>query len=398
VLGAGLAGTSVSKRLIARGWTVHLIDAGSGPGQAASGNPAGVVRPLVSRDDNRTSQFTRHALLYAAQRWSPSDGPRNPFWHPTGVLQIARDEAQFAQWRAMLDTLPHPGEWVQFLSRQEASIRSGFKVPQGGLLFPLAGWAEPVALCHQPLTEHKERLYTHWNQTVHALVRSQNQNQSQDPDWIALDSTGAEIARGSIVILASGAGIPFQSSSMQDTLHRQSREDLAPGRSARHDFLPLHFRPLQRLRGETLQLKPEADRSLDLVICGEGYVCPSPDQSWSVGATYDAHPGFDLTPEGIQENTDKLHTLLGESSLNPTFWGGRVGYRSVTIDRLPIVGSDPEWPGLWHCRAFASRGLAWNELASEVLIAQIQGEPLPLSQILAESISPSRPNLRNRHP
>jgi tRNA 5-methylaminomethyl-2-thiouridine biosynthesis bifunctional protein len=45
VIGAGLAGSSAAERLAARGWTITLIERAQAPGEGASGNLAGVLRP-----------------------------------------------------------------------------------------------------------------------------------------------------------------------------------------------------------------------------------------------------------------------------------------------------------------------------------------------------------------
>ena len=50
VLGAGLAGTTCAQRLAKRGWSVQLIERHLSPAQEASGNPAGLVRPVFSLD------------------------------------------------------------------------------------------------------------------------------------------------------------------------------------------------------------------------------------------------------------------------------------------------------------------------------------------------------------
>ncbi|HRF72942.1 MAG TPA: FAD-dependent oxidoreductase, partial [Accumulibacter sp.] len=65
VIGAGLAGSSAAERLAARGWKITLIDAADAPGQGASGNLAGVLRPLPSLDDNRLAQLTRASFEHA---------------------------------------------------------------------------------------------------------------------------------------------------------------------------------------------------------------------------------------------------------------------------------------------------------------------------------------------
>ena len=65
VIGAGLAGSSAAERLAARGWTIDLIERAAAPGEGASGNLAGVLRPLPSVDDNRLARLTRAGFVHA---------------------------------------------------------------------------------------------------------------------------------------------------------------------------------------------------------------------------------------------------------------------------------------------------------------------------------------------
>jgi len=381
ILGAGLAGTAITQRLVQRGWEVTLIDSGSGPAQGASGNTSGVVRPLVSRDDNRSSQFTRAALLYAIQRWERFRSSSHPAWHRNGVLQIARDEAQFQQWIRMIQDTPMPGEWMQILSQQEASTRCGHTVPFGGLLFPLAGWAEPKALCELAISEVSKPIRKIWNQHVFALKKEG----MEDAEWLIFDQDEKEIARATHVVIATGAGPQIQNAIQTSGAKERLNQS--------NYFLSSRFAPLQRLRGEITQFYPHPQLNLDLVVCGEGYVCPSPDGTWSIGATYDAHHSLSITQNAVQENAKKLKELIGINITESEIRGGRAGIRSVSIDRLPLIGQDPEHTGIWHCRALASRGLAWHPLSAELLVAQMNGEPLPLSATLAQAVSLNRQNL-----
>lgn len=371
VLGAGLAGTAITERLLQHGWQVTLIDAAPGPGKGASGNLAGIVRPLVSKDDNHPSQFTRAAMLYAIQRWERRNSRPHPCWHPTGVLQIARDKAQLKQWIAMMQAKPMPSDWIQLLSQEEAAKRCGYPVPDGGLLFPQAGWAEPSMLCQITLESSSTHLSTRWATTVHTIQASSEKQQ----EWLALDQQGKTIAHAPHIVIASGAGLHIESPNL-------------------NLFLPPVLRPLQKLRGEITHFNLKSQSELDLVICGEGYICPSPDQTWSVGATYDEHHLLDVTPSGIHENAHKLKTLTGITVNPEEVEGGRAGYRSVAWDRLPIIGADPAHQGLWHCRALASRGLAWHGIAAELLIAKMEHEPPPLCRKLSHAVSPHRRSIQ----
>ncbi|HSY29780.1 MAG TPA: FAD-dependent oxidoreductase, partial [Burkholderiaceae bacterium] len=116
-----------------------------------------------------------------------------------------------------------------------------------------------------------------------------------------------------------------------------------------------------------------------------------------------------LRLDSQNQNLTRLDQILPHMSLvltNPPL-SGRVGFRCVSADRLPLVGALPDQlslahfhgdrlreiprlPGLYALLGYASRGLIWAPLAAELLAAQIAGEPLPLERELAATLDPAR--------
>jgi tRNA 5-methylaminomethyl-2-thiouridine biosynthesis bifunctional protein len=99
----------------------------------------------------------------------------------------------------------------------------------------------------------------------------------------------------------------------------------------------------------------------------------------------------------------------------PSSLAGRVAFRCVTSDRLPLIGAFADekaatldagklrgaWPldlpraqGLYGAFAFGSRGLVWASLGAELIASQIEGEPWPIERDLAEALDPARFLLR----
>jgi tRNA 5-methylaminomethyl-2-thiouridine biosynthesis bifunctional protein len=70
------------------------------------------------------------------------------------------------------------------------------------------------------------------------------------------------------------------------------------------------------------------------------------------------------------------------------------GVRCATPSRLPAVGpvhhsgEPPQGAGLWVCSGLGSRGLTFAGLCAELLAARLQGEPLPVTQRLADALLP----------
>jgi tRNA 5-methylaminomethyl-2-thiouridine biosynthesis bifunctional protein len=184
--------------------------------------------------------------------------------------------------------------------------------------------------------------------------------------------------------------------------------------------------PLAAVRGQVTHLTRGMLPELPLVVCRDAYMTPpatppstppsipGADAIVSVGATYDLDAGCALRASSQRGNLQKIAALLGLPGVVDAPLAGRVGFRSVAPDRLPLVGALPDyghgghvermerlldvprWPGLYGLLGYASRGLIWAPLAAELLAAQLGGEPLPIESSLAQALDPGRFLLKAR--
>jgi len=92
------------------------------------------------------------------------------------------------------------------------------------------------------------------------------------------------------------------------------------------------------------------------------------------------------------ENLQRLDAILPGygKDLDPANLGGRVGFRPMSPDRLPIVGPAAASDGLWLINGFGARGLVWASLCAELLASQIAGDPLPVENDLVRALALSR--------
>jgi tRNA 5-methylaminomethyl-2-thiouridine biosynthesis bifunctional protein len=372
VIGAGLAGCAASQRLCARGWDVTLVERHPLAAMEASGNLAGVFMPLLSRDDNISTRATRAAFLFALHYW---DSLGNAFLGDRcGVLQLARDAANARTQRAIAEQWNYPREFAEWLERAPASALLGRDAPDGAWLFRQGGWARPSSVCQAMLDACGSRLERIFNTGTVSLRRA-------GAEWEVEGAAGV-VARAATVIVANGIGAL----------------DLP-------QTAPL---PLQRVRGQVTHLAAAAAPQLPFVLCREAYMTPAVEGIVSTGATYDdavADPM--LLPTCQHENIRKARVLVGDPALaSDAPLAGRVGFRCVPPDRLPLVGPLPDYdadagkperlrdvvrqPGLHGLLGYASRGLIWAPLAAELLAAQLEGEPLPLENKLAAALDPAR--------
>jgi tRNA 5-methylaminomethyl-2-thiouridine biosynthesis bifunctional protein len=375
VIGAGLAGSAACQRLAQRGWSVTLIEGHTAPAQQASGNSAGIFMPLLSRDDNPGSRLSRSAYLFALQAWRQLGGIGNTFdGTACGVLQIARDAAHAENQQQLADYWRYPADYAQWLDQAAASRLAGCQVSSGAWFFPAAGWVQPRSLCQAMLDSCGKQLQTHFGQHAAILERSQD-------GWTVRDRHGAKIAGAPVVVLANAC----------DALQFAQAGDL----------------PLSAIRGQITYLGAGQVPAIKPVLCGEAYLTPAYAGTCSIGASYDEDGETALRQDSQDDNLARLAKLLPGWRPGQQPLAGRVGFRCVASDRLPLVGALPDkngastvretklkdlprFPGLYSLLGYASRGLIWAPLAAELLASQLNGEPLPIEADLAAALDPAR--------
>ena len=115
--------------------------------------------------------------------------------------------------------------------------------------------------------------------------------------------------------------------------------------------------PVRPVRGQLLHLGWTAAPLTTIVWGPRCYVVPRVDGTVLVGATVE-EAGFDerLTAEGVHQLLDAVCDLLPDAR-DATFLGARVGLRPATPDELPVIGPDPDVPGLVHALGHYRNGV-----------------------------------------
>ncbi len=379
VIGAGLAGTAAAASLSKRGWEVTVLEQQPLPGQGASGNLAGVLSPMLSKDDGLAARLARASFLHILGELRALKSSRHPsLWDPCGKLQLARTPKEEVLFQEIVERHGYPSRYVRYLTREEAAADLGHPVHAGGWLFPEGGWVNPAALC-------EARLQTASN--AHLRARSGVLEITfADQRWTAKDSDGNVLGSAPVLILANA----FEAA------------QFAPTKS-------LHFK---KVRGQVTHLRADRLPPIKRVLSRDGYLTPSINGVCSLGATYDFDDHRTQTDAAShQANIARLPELLAgfTPSIAPDSLSGRVGFRSLTADRLPLIGALPDFtktnceetllriprlPGLYAALGLGSRGLLWSALSGEILAAMLTGEPAPLSADLLHAVDPARFLLR----
>jgi tRNA 5-methylaminomethyl-2-thiouridine biosynthesis bifunctional protein len=347
VIGAGIAGASVAHALAQRGHQVTVIDSAATPASGASGNHAGVFRPLPSRDDSRLSRLLRAGFLLGREQFDKIPGARCGW---TGVLHVARDEKHEATQRAIVAEQNLPADFCRFVAREEASALAGWPIELGGWWFARGGWINPPSLVRALLAGIEVRC----NQCIESLA---------EIDTDAFDD----------VVLANGIGA--------------------------RALVPDYTLPIRVGRGLVSHVQEGATPPFDIVVTRLGYVTPAVDGIRCAGATM-AADDLDPTPRLADhiENLQRLDMALPGfgKTLDPAQLEGRVSFRPMSPDRLPIVGPLSANENLWIIDGFGARGLVFAPICAALLACQISGEPLPLADDLVAAVAPGRFAQRRR--
>ncbi len=380
VIGAGLAGCAAAERLCARGWDVTLVERHAGVAREASGNLAGIFMPLLSKDDNIPTRLTRAAYLYALRYWERLGGIGKAIeGAQCGVMQLARDAAHADASRAIAASGQYPRAFAEWLEAPQAEQLLGLPVADGAWLFRQGGWARPGSVCDAMLAACGVRLTRRFGAGSVSLVRTGDM-------WEVRAADGSVIARAATVVLAGGA----------DSVRIAQASTL----------------PLSALRGQVTHLDAATLPQLPFVLCREAYLTPASSGIACAGATYDLDADPRLRASSQQENLERLRALISTPDAGAGApLAGRVGFRSVAPDRLPLVGALPDvdaaggterlrdvprHPGLYSLLGYASRGLIWAPLCAELLVSRLEYAPLPLEASLVDALDPARFVLRAR--
>jgi tRNA 5-methylaminomethyl-2-thiouridine biosynthesis bifunctional protein len=405
VIGAGLAGAAACQALTSRGWQVTLLEQSDGPAHGASGLPVGLLSAHVTASETVLSRLSRPGMamhLRELQRLVPEGAG----WQATQVLNLRQ------------------GDDTEGLEPDEPSApaeASSMPWLQCGTEPIPAAMVRPSALVHGWLTEAQATglLTTRWNSPVARLQRVSNpaagrpvsletthanHSGTATGEWQALDALGAVLAQAPHVVVAAAFG-------SADLLHPLG-EALEPGVTLRPVKGQLSHATLS---GEPMAPHPLRDHGVYVPCYSDSGMVPGCQVShrmWAMGSTYErGQNNAQVTAQAHAKNIASLAAMLPqaqavmEQAMADGTLQGWAQVRCASTDRLPLVGAVParaaakgnmklpdvpRVPGLWALCALGSRGLTLSLLAAELLVALLEGEPIPMEKELCDALDPAR--------
>jgi glycine/D-amino acid oxidase-like deaminating enzyme len=321
IVGQGLAGSLLARKLLLAGKTVHIVDRHRK--HSASRVAAGMFNPIVFKRLNK-SWMADDALPIAEaffKEWGSELGMVP--WHEVPVLRIFPNQQAANDWlvrseaegfNAILKTHSHPdGE------AQQAPF--GYGIVEG------SGYVELGTL----LDTQREQWLASGQQT--------------EADWTWKETT------------LTDSGCTWRNIHAQHLVLCQGHALLDEG--------PFSYLPMNRTKGEVLDVhQPGLERTH--VINNGRWAIPLGEGKFRLGATYDWHTADPtITPEARDLLLQKLQPVVGE---NPQILDQRGGIRPTVKDRRPLLGTHPKWERAHVFNGLGTRGVMIGPMLGEWML------------------------------
>ena len=343
VVGAGIAGASVTRALIAGGARVTVIEA-ERPGAGGSGFPAALVTPRLDAGDALIAGFHAQALERAGHLYRTL--PEAVI--AQGVLQLEQAPRDAARFDKIAAQDLWPAGAMTRLDAAACAERLDEPVRTGGLLMQGALALRPSAVL-EPWLAGAARIAA----TVAGLEGGEN-------GWRVMGADGASLVEAEAVVLTAG----WATAALARDL------------------------PLAPVAGQADWVEGPTTAP----TAWGGYAVPT-GGGLLYGATHERGV-TDLAPNDAASahnlaTLDAARPHLAKAVAGRAERQRRKAVRATTPDRLPISGLLAE-PGLYALTGLGSRGFCVAPLLGEDIAARLLGQPSPLPRAAQDRLSPTR--------
>ncbi|TNE86309.1 MAG: FAD-binding oxidoreductase [Deltaproteobacteria bacterium] len=363
VIGAGLAGLSVAWHLRDQA-RVRVLERREQPGTEASSQNAGMIRRMGEDPYERALAVRTHERLEALPeelaRFTPSRvtgallGLVDDPWH-------LHDAAAHLRARGVrVESVDRPAEIAPILAG--SPVRHAWYLPDERV-------ADAHALVSGFVAGVRERGgEVRCREVVESVILEGGRA-------VGVRTADGEL-RADAVVLAAGAWSRHLAAEAGLSrplvpLRRTLLQTAADSRAAGH--------PWTWLDDVGVYLRPEGTGWL-LSGCDEAI--DFPDDGPSTGPV-------EIEPRALAlDKIERFLPALGE----PRLTGGWTGLRTFAPDRRPMLGEDPELPGLWWAAGLGGFGVTCSLAVGEAVAGWLCGEQVPWLD--REAVSPGRRTLR----
>jgi tRNA 5-methylaminomethyl-2-thiouridine biosynthesis bifunctional protein len=358
-----------------KNYKVTLIERENKIASGASGNPAGMFAPVLTGDISDLSKWSV-ASFNSFLNFLSMYGKNFPeIFRQIGVIQSVKSEEEL---RILEKSLKN------YKINSDITITNNANQKFKGLFFSNAGWINPVQLSETYLKLAKHNLNL-------ILSTSLIQIKNENTHWKVYLNNGDILETETLVIANSFDAKDFI-------------QDLDKVKKVRGQilFFPSHEFPYP------LE---------NILLHDDGYIIPNINGMHIIGSSFNPNDySTQLNPEANVRLLQNIKTIFPE--INPEDGlklQGRVGFRAMSSDHLPLVGLVPDsssferdYSDLWKANIYkdypdgtylnglylscghGSKGILNSYMSANVLSNLIANEEIPLENSLLEKISPAR--------
>ena len=330
IVGAGIIGCAAAYELARRGAAVRIVDERA-VGMGATQASAGMLAPYIeARSDTPLLGLSVRSLdLYDdfVARVT-SESAMTVAYRRTGTLDVATDDTEMRDLRAMADVLSRQHVYAQILDAAAVRLEEPWLAADvvGGLLIGTHGFVSASELSRAALAAARRH-------GAQLMEQSRVTRIAQSGGRIAVD-TDRGLLSADAVVLAAGS---WSGSIDVDTVVRRV--------------------PVNPVRGQVLHVAWNGTRLRRVVWSQRCYLVPWDEGTVIVGATVE-HAGFEerTTVAGMRALIEGA-SAIAPHVLNAGFLGARVGLRPGTADDLPILGLSTIVPNLMYATGHYRSGV-----------------------------------------
>lgn len=292
IVGGGIAGCATAWVLSNANTDITIFDSIPDIAQGASGNPLGLIRPLLTVDYSVFDQVLSQSALLTLRTIEQLKKQGLDIFYEKEITQTAHNPRLEKRYRDICQK--RALDFCQPTTKVPAEIKSPcYQITQAAMV-------SPRQLCQAFLSSSKGNIHF-----CHDKINK-----------IAANSLVGNKAsyHADIIILCTGAG----------SIDIEQCQEL----------------PIKATPGQISILKNATAHGVEQALCYEGYCLPMDADTLLIGATYRQDQSSDVREEDHQENFMALAKIMPKRSkqLQTANLVGRVSFRAATPDHLPFVG------------------------------------------------------------
>ena len=328
---------------------------------SASGNPVGIIHPIVSGDS--FSQIWTQKGILTTIRWIKELKIDKKFFDLCGVLHLPRSEKQSLNWTNLNKSQDSQSK---FLTKNTLIDRyKDINAETCAVWSPQCGWLKPKEFVKAALKETKHILGGKLKIIFNANIDFNNLNtlHTREPDH--------PMHPFDLVIIAAGYGsldlvkinTPMKETNNKNLISKKPALELVNGQITGMPFTEQNYRKFFKH---------------DHILCKSGYVTPLINGHVFSGATYETvNKPHNISCEKYRiENINRLTNLMPqlkfEFNIANQRFIDRTSTRCVSRDKLPVIGLiEDKYPRIYAFTALGSRGISWAPLAAESLAKEV---------------------------